>query len=540
MAGVLSKAAATYPLGAALYEERRPMKSRILSLPHVFRWVVLLVTGLAAVNSAWALGGGVTYTPISQPINGPVPNVFTYDLTVTAPKTGVTFPITVPLEKTAKLFALGDAATAESYLSFSAPSLKFENAGESQTVTVTIRFPVTALSSNVPDGSYTYLVKTSGWPLGIPNSGATIDASLQLPTNLPKNKPTVVIDSPVDGSSFSVSSFPTTINFSFHASTDANSPTITKVEGFSGQVLTNMKLVPTSTGALGVANVSGTGSLTVQAAGTYFLQVKATNDIGTSCDTKTYTFTVAADAPRNVGGTVFFDMDSDGRMDGCDYGLRGVTIRLFDLCGRVVDTEQTDAAGAYTFAAVKTGRYTVVAECSCGLVPTTPFVRCISVSATDVKVESFGYNLNFLALMLMKADGNSHGFWKTNIDKALDGKTKGVQVSADALRRYTSSLGDFASSSFDGLTMQGALGTLSSNSSRPADLLAKQLIAAEYNYQNGAYLNGNATLTYAFVAWGEHVLENTDDYSCFYVLWAKDWFDAYNNTHGGCVGIPGF
>jgi hypothetical protein len=69
-------------------------------------------------------------------------------------------------------------------------------------------------------------------------------------------------------------------------------------------------------------------------------------------------------------------------------------------------------------------------------------------------------------------------------------------------------------------------------------LLAKQLLASEYNYQNAAYLNGNATLTYAFVYWGEWVLGNSSNLSSTYVIWAKDWFDAYNNTHGGAISGP--
>lgn len=494
--------------------------------------------GMAA--SAWALGGPVVaYSPTSKAITGTVPDVFTYDLSITAPKSGVTFPITVQLQKTATLFPLGNAATAEGYISFDNPTLTFNSAGETQKTVVTIRFPGSALSSDVPNGVYTYAIKTAGWPAGVGNSGASIDASVVLPAPPTLSKPTTVIDSPNQSATFTLSKLPASIDFTFHATTDDVSPVITKIEALFGDGETMLPVSTRQTGLQG-SSVTGSGSFTVKAAGTYVLQVSATNSEGSGDARASYTFTVVAPSKPSVNGVAFFDLNENGRMDGSDFGLGGITVRLLNRRGRIVDTEVTDATGSCTFADVSTGHYTVLADCACGFLPTTPIVRCVTVDSGDAVVESFGYNLNFLALILMRADGNSHGFWKTNIGKAIDGKTKGVQISAEALERYTTALGEFASSSFDGLTMERALTTLSSNSSKPANLLAKQLLAAEYNYQNKAYLNGNTTLTYAFLAWGEHVLENTDDYSSCYVLWAKDWFDAYNNTHGGCVGIPGF
>ena len=80
--------------------------------------------------------------------------------------------------------------------------------------------------------------------------------------------------------------------------------------------------------------------------------------------------------------------------------------------------------------------------------------------------------------------------------------------------------------------------TLGYSGSNAGSLLSKQLIASELNYQAGAYIGGNRTLTFLFLWWGEYVMANQNCYSSSYTLWAKDWMDAYNNSHGGKVNGP--
>jgi hypothetical protein len=76
------------------------------------------------------------------------------------------------------------------------------------------------------------------------------------------------------------------------------------------------------------------------------------------------------------------------------------------------------------------------------------------------------------------------------------------------------------------------------SSSAPADLLRKQLLASEYNLANQAYLNGDATLTRLFIYWGEFVLEKAATTTAAELIFAKDWFEAYNASHGGLVKGP--
>jgi hypothetical protein len=41
-----------------------------------------------------------------------------------------------------------------------------------------------------------------------------------------------------------------------------------------------------------------------------------------------------------------------------------------------------------------------------------------------------------------------------------------------------------------------------------------------------------------FIWWGEYIVANPAKYSSSYILFAKNWFDAYNNTHGGALNGP--
>jgi hypothetical protein len=190
---------------------------------------------------------------------------------------------------------------------------------------------------------------------------------------------------------------------------------------------------------------------------------------------------------------------------------------------------------------VAAGNYTVTAVPPTGLTPTPSGnngSRSVTVGTSNVCAPDIGLGLNLSAIRGMTANGFTIGYWKNNVDKAISGKSAGTQVSAATIKCYTTAIGDFALTKFDNLTMKQASAYMGSNSSKAQDLLAKQLVASEYNYQNGAYLNGNRTLTFLFMFWGEYVLQNYSSYSSTYVINAKDWFDAYNNTHGGALVGP--
>lgn len=238
-----------------------------------------------------------------------------------------------------------------------------------------------------------------------------------------------------------------------------------------------------------------------------------------------------------VSGLVFFDANYSGSFGPDEIGLGNVTVTLLDSAGNVVASTTSAAAGSYSFTGLLAGNYTVMVGGVNGLSPTTLTDHDLTLSA-DTTAPDTGLGLNFAAIGTMSASGFTIGYWKNNLAKAIKGTTKGVQVSAATLNSYTTTVGSLALAPFSGLTLAGANATMSSTSSNPADLLAKQLIASEYNFANGAYLNGDATLTYLFVYYGEYVLKNASSYDSAYLLNVKNWFDAYNNTHGGVIVGP--
>ncbi len=235
-----------------------------------------------------------------------------------------------------------------------------------------------------------------------------------------------------------------------------------------------------------------------------------------------------------VSGQVFFDMDFDAVYGADEFGLGGISVTLLDREGNVLATTATAEDGSYSFADLEAGDYTVVIGGRNGLIPTTDTRFELSVAADTVAPDA-GLGLNFDAIGAMSANGFTIGYWKNNVAKALAGKTKGVQLSAATLEAYTAIIAELGLEPFDGITMAGAVDVMSATGSAPSLLLAKQLMGSEYNYANGAYLNGDEELTYLFVTYGEYVLKHAASLSADTVLGVKDWFDAYNNTHGGVV-----
>ncbi|MEM7531343.1 MAG: SdrD B-like domain-containing protein, partial [Chloroflexota bacterium] len=63
--------------------------------------------------------------------------------------------------------------------------------------------------------------------------------------------------------------------------------------------------------------------------------------------------------PAMISGEVFDDLDVDGMQDGVDPGVGGITVNLLDENDSIVDTVQTNAIGAYMFAEVQPGTYTI-------------------------------------------------------------------------------------------------------------------------------------------------------------------------------------
>lgn len=384
----------------------------------------------------------------------------------------------------------------------------------------------TGTLAGISAGSHTLVVK------GI-SAGIEVTTSTNFTVTAVMPPPTVVINTPAAGTVFTRVSGAAALSIplAFTGTSTPASGVITQLKASLNG--TNLAV---SSSSLGQRVANGSATMTVSNAGTYTISVTAIDAYGTASATRT--FSVVVLQPRTVYGTTFFDVGSDGNYDGEDFGLGGITVKLLDSTNQVVATDVTDCGGDYSFTGLAPGTYALDAVAYAGLKASTPSRRTITVSNTDAAVPKFGFSLDFASLRAMSADGYTIGYWKNNIDKAIRGTTSGTQVTKSALTTYTSSISVFALSPYDGLSLKTASSTLGYNGSTPSLLLSKQLVASEYNYQNSAYLNGNRTLTMLFLWWGEYVQANPSKYSSTYVLWAKDWFDAYNNSHGGVVAGP--
>ena len=58
---------------------------------------------------------------------------------------------------------------------------------------------------------------------------------------------------------------------------------------------------------------------------------------------------IRSEAPSELGGRVWNDTNTDGIQDGCENGMAGINVSLYESDGTLVATVQTDADGEYYF-----------------------------------------------------------------------------------------------------------------------------------------------------------------------------------------------
>ncbi len=234
---------------------------------------------------------------------------------------------------------------------------------------------------------------------------------------------------------------------------------------------------------------------------------------------------------ETVTGLVFYDANHNDIYDAGEPLLEGFAVRLNN--GSPV---YSDVNGAYTFDNLfGATTYTVSADDKAGFVHSVASSRTVTPALSQPAVANFGFAVDYSSLLGKTANGFTIGYWKTNIDKAISGKTNGIQVPAATLRTYVANLGGFQLFPLNVASLSAASAILSKTGSVPSDLLAKQLMGSELNYQNGAYIGGNALVTYFFLYDGEYMLANPGSFSSTQLLAQKDRYDAYNNTHGGAL-----
>ena len=126
-------------------------------------------------------------------------------------------------------------------------------------------------------------------------------------------------------------------------------------------------------------------------------------------------------------------------------------------------------------------------------------------------------------------DARTPGFWKNNIRKViLEGKTNGVQLTAEELTQYLNTIHGFYETPFQTITFQEAYDMLNNEDQTPIGKLKKHLLAAEFNYAAGAYIHNNMAQMVEFLQLGEDMILNPGTPE--EILHLKDHYDHFNNN----------
>jgi len=234
---------------------------------------------------------------------------------------------------------------------------------------------------------------------------------------------------------------------------------------------------------------------------------------------------------ETIQNLAFYDANRDGVYQEGEPLLSGIAIQLSTGAMATIGSD-----GSYTFTNLKGDEsYTVSIGDLVGFLHNGSASQNVTLGAVygKPKMANFGFMLDYSWVSGQTANGNTIGFWKTNLDKAIANKTNGTQVSKETLLNYVAQLSNLALSPLNVTTLQQASDILSKSSSLPSDLLSKQLMGSEFNHANGAYIGGNRLVTYFFLYDGEYMLANPGLFSSAQLLAQKDKYDAYNNSHGG-------
>jgi hypothetical protein len=293
--------------------------------------------------------------------------------------------------------------------------------------------------------------------------------------------------------------------------------------------------VALSTGANTTTDGSGNYSFADLEDGSYTVTVGEYNSRSHTTDASVSVTIDGADGSANFGfagytisGTVFYDLNGNGSQGSGEAGLGGQTVSNGG-------STTTDGNGDYGFSSLLPGTYTVSMNAIPGYASTTGLSQSVTISAAD-GVADFGFGIN-----LGWFDGGSvsgvhgMGWWKENTRKAIQGQVRGIQISAAALESLRASLFTFAYPVLNYPNLTATYNALNYSGGNAASKMIQHFTAAEYNFANGALVNGNAQATWALMVWGEYVATNAGTYSVAYLNAVKDLFEHFN---GGELEIP--
>jgi len=422
-------------------------------------------SGTASASTSFTVNY-ITPTPaivITDPLDGKV-----FNHTVGTPALNIPFTFTTSTPAGFKVDSVSAALDNN--------SITITNTVGLGTVTATSTGTLLAVSPG------THTLRASGVSAGVT---VTTTVTFTIDESQPA-APTVVINTPAAGSTYSrTSTGPAlSIPLTFTGTSNMTNGVITVLTAtLDGTVL------PVASTTLGQKVANGSATMTVLATGTHTIIVTAQDAAGTATATRTFTVTISS--VKTLSGVVYLDVNYNGNRNDDDLGLGGITVNLYQSC-HIVATTVTSNTGLYSFP-VTSGYYEVHVCAPQGLSPTVCNERDVYVNNSDITVLDVGLGLDFCEMRCLNGDGLSQGYWKNNLSKAIAGKTKGTQETKANLLVYTSAISTLSLSPFSGLTMTTALSTMSNS-----DQLSLQLLAAEYNYVSGRYINHNQTFDLCF------------------------------------------
>jgi len=263
----------------------------------------------------------------------------------------------------------------------------------------------------------------------------------------------------------------------------------------------------------------------------------------------------------SVGDYVWLDANKNGLQDDGESGVGGVQVTLYALVGgtwQVVGTQSTSDAGAYLFTGLPVGEYRLEFVAPSGYQWTN---QNAGDEALDSDVDASGATASFslgcnqvdltwdaglvqqgpdesitIEKTGAKVGGNCKtiGFWKTNVEKHLQGKTKGTQVSRADLLSWLRAVRAFylpnpfqsqLDNSSDQALLSSALKVFNYTGSDIVKKTLRQLLACELNYVSGTYAMSSLAAHEALLKATEDALQNPGP--ALYAL--HDELDRVNN-----------
>jgi len=236
---------------------------------------------------------GVQYNPKVKGVQGNQPLNESYPITITTPNSvaaGSNLTIGFNITLLSKPAAITEA-TALSFISLAPSTMSVTGPNQTKVVTVTVAVPEGSFA-----GDYSYLVTTTGWPvgLGVTDEGSTVNARVTPTDVVDLSPPMVTLQDPSNGANLTYypAVGPLEIPVVFEAVVGDNGATVDSMKAFLGSAPVGL----TVTG-LNTLDASATGTATVSAPGIYTISVEATNLNGTSYDSADVTVVVSAPPP---------------------------------------------------------------------------------------------------------------------------------------------------------------------------------------------------------------------------------------------------